>query len=155
MNERDNTPVLINLLATARYDRTPDYPIQFMTRGTLSMPRDGEAKLEYTELIRDDDSGETMSAKVLLEMTRNHVTMTREGDVSNTMVFIPKQRSEGIYQTPYGSMNMGVYARNVDCRIGPESGSVHLKYQLDLQGSYASSNELHLEYKVDQKGSAQ
>ena len=28
-------PVLINLLAIARYDHAPDYPIQFMTKGKL------------------------------------------------------------------------------------------------------------------------
>jgi uncharacterized beta-barrel protein YwiB (DUF1934 family) len=71
------------------------------------------------------------------------------------MVFIPKQRFEGVYQTPYGEMNMGVYARDVDCRIGPDSGSIHLKYQLDLQGAYASTNELHLEYTAEQKGNIQ
>ena len=146
---KENTPVLINLLATARYDQTPDFPIQFMTKGHLSMIREGEAMIEYTESIQDDDSGETMTAKVLLQLSGNRVTMTREGDVSNTMVFIPSHRSEGIYQTPYGSLNMGVYARNVDCRIGPDSGSVHLKYQLDIQGNYTSSNELHLEYHAE------
>ena len=153
--EKKNTLVLINLLATARYDQTPDFPIQFMTRGILSMSGDGKAMIEYTEALQDDESGETITAKVLLEMTRNRVTMTREGDVSNTMVFIPKHRSEGIYQTPYGSMNMGVYARNVDCQIGTDSGSIHLKYQLDFQGAYASTNELHLEYKAEQKGNVQ
>ena len=81
--------------------------------------------------------------------------VTRQGDVTNTMVFVPRHRFEGIYQTPYGDMNMGVYARNVDCRIGPDSGSVHLKYQIDLQGSYTSTNELHLEYTAERKGKMQ
>ena len=147
-------PVLINLLATARYDQTPDYPIQFMTRGSLSLLPDGGALIQYTESIQDDD-GETMTAQISLQMAKNRVTMTRRGDVTNTMVFIPRQRFEGIYQTPYGDMNMGVYARNVDCRIGPENGSVHLKYQIDLQGSYTSTNELHLEYTSEKKGKAQ
>ena len=148
-------PVLINLLATARYDHTPDYPIQFMTRGNLSFSGDGEAVIEYTESLQDEDTGESMNAHVSLLMKNGRVTMTRHGDISNTMVFIPKQRFEGVYQTPYGEMNMGVYARDVDCRIGPDSGSIHLKYQLDLQGAYASTNELHLEYTAEQKGNIQ
>ena len=110
--------------------------------------------IRYTESMQDE-SGETMTSIVCLQMEKNRVTMTRQGDVTNTMVFIPKQRFEGVYQTPYGDMNMGVYARNVDCSIGPESGSLHLRYQLDLQGSYASTNELHLEYTTEQRGKAQ
>lgn len=150
-----NKPVLINLLATARYDQAPDFPIQFMTRGSLSMLPNGDAVIRYTESLHDDESGETMTALVSLEMARTRVTMTRTGDVTNTMVFVPQQRYEGVYQTPYGEMNMGVFARDVDCRIGPEKGSVHLKYQLDFQGAYASTNELHLEYSAEQKGKTQ
>lgn len=152
---KTDKPVLINLLATARYDQTPDYPIQFMTKGSLSLTPNGGAVIRYTEALQDDDSGETMTAVVSLEMAKDRVTMTRHGDVTNTMVFIPQQRYEGIYQTPYGEMNMGVFSRDVHCRIGPEKGSVHLKYQLDFQGTYASTNELHLEYTAEQKGKAQ
>ena len=43
-------------------------------------------------------------------------------------------------------MDMAVFARGVRCDIGEKKGSVHLKYQLDIQGAYASMNELHLEY---------
>ena len=92
-------PVLINLLATARYDQAPDYPIQFMTRGNLSFSGEGEAVIEYTESLQDEDTGESMNALVSLRMKNGRVTMTRHGDVSNTMVFIPRQRFEGVYQT--------------------------------------------------------
>lgn len=148
-------PVLINLLATARYDQAPVFPVQFMTKGNLSMLPNGNAVIRYTEALHDEDSGETMTATVSLEMTQSRVTMTRRGDVTNTMVFVPQQRYEGVYQTPYGEMNMGVFARDVNCLIGPEKGSVHLKYQLDFQGTYASTNELHLEYTAERKGKAQ
>ena len=155
MNMIKDKPVMINLLATARYDQAPDFPVQFMTRGSRSMLPNGEAVIRYTESFHDDDSGETMTAIVSLELAKSRVTMTRHGDDTNTMVFVPQQRYEGIYQTPYGDMNMGVFARDVSCMIGPDKGSVHLKYQLDFQGTYASTNELHLEYSAEQKGKTQ
>ena len=139
-------PVLINLLAIARYEHAPDYPIQFMTKGKLSIGENEDAVLEYTESQQDEETGEITTALITLAMEKNRVTMTRRGDYSNTMVFAPDQRFEGIYQTPFGSMDMAVYARGVRCEIGEKKGSVHLKYQLDIQGAYASSNELHLEY---------
>ncbi len=149
------TPVLINLLAIARYERTPDYPIQFMTRGTLMTDDTGAARIEYTESLRDDDSGDVTESRVSLALEKNRVTMTRNGEFSNTMVFIPEQRFEGVYRTPYGEMNMGVFSKGVNCDIGASRGSVHLKYQLDIQGSYASTNELHLEYTAEKEGKAQ
>ena len=139
-------PVLINLLAIARYDHAPDYPIQFMTKGKLRIGDEDSAVLEYTESQQDEETGEITTALVTLSMEKNRVTMTRHGDYSNIMVFVPEQRFEGVYQTPYGAMDMAVFSRRVRCDIGDRKGSVHLKYQLDIQGAYASSNELHLEY---------
>ncbi len=141
--------VLINLLAIARYDRTPDFPIQFMTKGKLTLHGNDPAVLEYTESQQDEETGEITTALITLAMEKKRVTMTRKGDYSNTMVFIPEQRFEGIYSTPYGDMEMAVFSRGVQCDIGEEKGSVHLKYQLEIQGAYASSNELHLEYASD------
>ena len=74
--------------------------------------------------------------------------MERKGDYSNTMVFVKGQRFEGVYRTPYGNMDMAVYTREAACKFGSSEGNMHLKYQLDIQGSYASTNELHLEYKT-------
>ena len=141
--------VLINLLAIARYDRTPDFPIQFMTKGKLTLHGDDPALLEYTESQQDEETGEITTALITLVLEKNRVTMTRKGEFSNTMVFVPEQRFEGVYSTPYGDMDMAVFSRGVRCDIGEKKGSVHLKYQLDIQGSYASSNELHLEYAAD------
>jgi len=148
-------PVLINLLAIARYQHTPDYPIQFMTRGMLHLGEKDNAILEYTESDQDDETGEITTAQITLAMEKNRVTMTRRGDYSNTMVFVPEQRFEGVYKTPFGEMDMAVYARGVTCDIGEEKGSVHLKYQLDIQGAYTSTNELHLEYAESRSDSIQ
>ncbi len=147
--------VLINLLAIARYDKTPDFPVQFMTKGKLFLSGDDPAVLEYTESQQDEETGEITTARITLTMEKNRVTMTRKGDFSNTMVFVPEQRFEGVYSTPYGDMDMAVFSRGVHCDIGEKKGSVHLKYQLDIQGSYASSNELHLEYSADGSDLAQ
>ena len=122
--------VLINLLAIARYEHAPDYPIQFMTKGILRMGDGDEAVLEYAESSQDEETGEISTAQVTLALEKDRVTMTRQGECSNTMVFVPDHRFEGVYQTPFGSMDMAVYARGVRCEIGEKKGSVHLKYQL-------------------------
>ena len=147
--------VLINLLAIARYDHASDYPIQFITRGKLLMGDNENAVLEYTESQQDEETGEIATALVTLMLEKNRVTMTRKGDYSNTMVFVPEQRFEGAYRTPFGTMDLAVYSRGVQCDIGEQKGSVHLKYQLDIQGAYASSNELHLEYTENGSEKAQ
>ena len=139
-------PVLINLLAIAKYEHAPDYPIQFITRGTLHLGEKDEAVLEYTESQQDEETGEIITAQITLAMEKNRVTMTRQGDYSNTMVFVPEQRFEGVYQTPFGNMDMAVFARRVRCDIGERKGSVHLKYQLDIQGQFSSVREMRIKF---------
>ena len=145
-----STPVFINLLAIARYDQMPDYPIQFMTVGNLRYTNPDEVLLQYVESQQDEETGEIMKADISLSLHDGRITMERKGDYSNTMVFAKGQRFEGVYHTPYGEMDMAVYTKEAACRFGKAEGNMHLKYQLHIQGSYASTNELHLEYKADQ-----
>ena len=128
----EHTPVLINLLATARYDRMPEVPIQFITVGKLLYRSPEDAQIQYVESQQDEETGEIMNSDIRLIFSGDKITIQRDGD------------------TPYGELDMAVYTREAACRIGSGSGSVHLKYQLSIQGSYASTNELHLEYKADE-----
>ena len=146
----NHTPVFINLLAIARYDHMPDYPIQFMTVGRLSYTNPEEALLQYVESQQDEETGEITKSDISLSLREGKITMERKGDFSNTMVFAKGQRFEGVYHTPYGEMDMAVFTKEAACRFGRSEGNIHLKYQLNIQGSYASTNELHLEYKAEQ-----
>lgn len=150
--ENKQTPVFINLLAIARYEQMPEYPIQFMTTGKLYYKNAGEALLQYVESQEDEETGEITRSDILLSLSDGKVTMQRSGDFSNTMVFSSGKRFEGTYHTPYGEMDMAVFTKEAACRIGNREGSLHLKYQLQIQGNYASTNELHLEYRADPAG---
>ena len=145
-----HTPVFINLLAIARYDHMPDYPIQFMTVGDLYYSDPDNVMLQYVESQQDDETGEITESDISLSLRDGRITMERKGDFSNTMVFAKGQRFEGVYHTPYGEMDMAVFTKEAACRLGRSEGNIHLKYQLNIQGSYASTNELHLEYRTEQ-----
>lgn len=147
---KNQTPVFINLLAIARYDHMPDYPIQFMTVGNLEYTGPEEVLLRYAESQQDEETGEIIKSDISLSLRDGKITMERAGEFSSTMVFAKGQRFEGIYRTPYGEMDMAVFTKEAECRFGITEGNVHLKYQLNIQGNYASTNELHLEYRAEQ-----
>ena len=146
----NHTTVFINLLAIAKYDHMPDYPIQFMTVGKLSYANPDEALLQYVESQQDEETGEILKSDISLSLRDGRITMERKGEFANTMVFSKGQRFEGVYHTPYGEMDMAVFTKEAACNFGSSEGSMHLKYQLNIQGNYTSSNELHLEYRADQ-----
>ena len=115
--------VLINLLAIARYEHAPDYPIQFMTVGNLNYTNPDEVLLEYVESQQDDETGEIMKAEISLHLQKGKITMERKGDYSSTMVFSRDRRFEGKYKTPYGDMDMAVAL--LAMTVSSESGRNH------------------------------
>ncbi|MCR4877258.1 MAG: DUF1934 domain-containing protein [Clostridiales bacterium] len=145
MKEKKGIPVVINLASLVSYDGMTDDPMQVLTTGTL-IPQGNASLLRYTESQEDEATGEVTQSEIQLELKKNQVTMNRMGEFANTMLFMPNKRFETVLKTPFGELPMAVYSRDVRCDLGEDSGKVHLKYELSMQGAYASTNELHLEY---------
>ncbi len=142
------TTVFINLTSRATYEGGIVYPVQFITSGSLTKTDRERYVLRYRESQEDEATGEIVDSDIELDLSKNQVIMTRVGDFSSMMVFSRDRRFEGRYRTPYGDMEMAVFTRKLKCDLGEKEGSVHLEYQLHLQGNYASSNELHLAYQM-------
>lgn len=146
MDEMKNgIPVMISLASLASYNGVAEDPMQVVTTGILTS-RDGFSLLRYKERQEDEETGRVMESDIQLVLKKDEVTMNRMGEFSNTMLFHRNKLFETTFHTPYGDLPMAVYSRDVRCDVGEESGKVHLKYELSMQGAYASTNELHLEF---------
>ncbi len=148
MKNRETT-VYLNLTSRATYNGGMEYPVQYITSGVLKKLEKDHYVIRYVESQPDEDTGEIENSDIELDLSRNRVIMTRSGDFSSMMVFARDQRFEGQYRTPYGDMSMAVFTNTLRCDLNETRGDVHLEYQLHLQGSYASTNELHLAYQTD------
>ena len=141
-------PVLISMHALSNTDPSGHEaadPIHMLVPGDLTI--EGSIyTLRYQESQTDEATGAVATQQIKLTLEPGRVVMTREGDFGTTMVFVRGQRFEGAYHTPYGDLEMAVYATRADCELTPLSGSVHLKYTLDMQGAFAAQNTLELTY---------
>lgn len=147
IKEGEEISVAINLIAHVSYgNEAPDLPVQFITTGILSQSN-GRTLLSYIEHSDNTDQNEP-DTFITLEFSKGTVTMKRNGPFSNEMIFSKGKRFESYYNTPYGDMKMAVYSISVNYTIDKHEGQMDLKYQLDLQGNYASNNELHLQYSA-------
>ena len=133
-------PVIVTLSSYARGEHgEKEQAIRLMCHGKMRPTTDG-CMLRYQE-VQQDDTGETVSTDVILNIQQKdgpRVTMTRTGDYGTTMVFVKDRRFEGAYHTPYGDLSLALYAMQVQCKVAEDCGSVHLEYQLDMQGSYSA-----------------
>ena len=149
MADNQGIPVLINLSSLFSYQGVPDSPIQMVTSGFL-IPGNDHSVLRYHEVMQEPGSGTITDSEIQLVLKKNQVTMNRLGDYTNTMMFKKARRFETVYHTPYGDMDMAVYARDVRWIRSEGAGKVLLRYDLSMQGAYASTNELNLEYWIQE-----
>lgn len=147
--ENNMIPVIVHLSSYTRGERgEKENAVRLMCRGRLRAAGDGYL-LRYQEVQQDEDTGENTVQDVILAMqmsTPPRVTMTRLGDYGTTMVFVKDRRFEGAYRTPFGELGLALYAMQVQCRLADDCGSVHLEYQLDMQGSYSAVQCIDVSY---------
>lgn len=116
--------------------------MRLVTTGELS-GKDDSWNLRYIET--QPDTAETH--KVTFTMKDGVVTMSREGEYRTSMIFSQGNRFEGSYVTPYGALEMGVYPTQVKYKVDEnDKGEVLLKYQLDIQGQFASMREMRIRF---------
>lgn len=115
--------------------------MRLVTTGELS-GEDDSWKLRYIET--QPDTAETH--QVTFTMQNGVVTMSREGEYRTSMIFSQGNRFEGNYETPYGALEMGVYPTQVKYKVDEAKGEVLLKYQLDIQGQFASMREMRIRF---------
>ncbi len=140
-------PVLLSVTGSTKEQAPEDEGIHLVTSGTLSVLPEGY-RLNYRETEPETDEYQDIE----LMMNEKNVTMTRTGAYATGMVFEKGCRFEGVYNTPYGSLDMAVFATRVFCRLGEERGEVQLQYQLDLQGQFAAVHDLKIKYARKHSG---
>lgn len=124
----------------AEDEQQPD-TVRLLTTGTLTGEREAW-RIDYTETQPDNQASD-----ITLTLGGGVVTMQRAGVFSTSMVFEKGRRFEGSYETPYGALDMGVYATQVKYQVDDgANGEVNLQYQLDLQGQFAAMHELNIRF---------
>lgn len=144
MDKKNGLPVLVTLTGGNKNDLGEmEEPIKLITTGELK-PSPSGYMLKYQET--QEDNGVMLTQDIILLLQPGRVTMTRLGDYGTTMVFVKDRRFEGAYRTPFGELDMALFATQVQVKLQPDHGSVFLEYQLEVQGNYASMHTLQLDY---------
>lgn len=134
-------PVLLSLGASTTVEGEQSDTMQLLTAGELFHLEDGY-RLCYEESLENA----APATRVEIVMQGGVVTMLRSGEYAADMVFHKGQRYEGVYHTPYGTMDLGIYCTKAIYHVDEGGGSLTLQYQLDLNGQYASMHDLQLRF---------
>ncbi len=118
---------------------------RLMTLGSLE-EKDGVLTISYEDTEATGFAGSHTRVTVTDDLM---VTILRSGASSSNLVLEPKKKHFCLYQTPYGTMTIGVFGKKVILEKQADTGSGFLKmiYHLDIDGNFLSENTLEMHWK--------
>ena len=110
--------------------------VELMTRGSY-VQRGGSYYITYKETEATGYQGSTTTVKVEGD---SKVSMLRFGTAPSQLVIEKGRRHVCHYDTGAGALSLGVAADYICSKLGPQGGSVHFGYLLDMDTQSISRN---------------
>lgn len=99
-------------------------------------------------ILTYEEMGDLEGCVTTLEVKNGEsILLMRRGDFNSQMMFEHKRKHNCIYQTPYGSMNMGIYTSFIRSEIKDGAGELAFEYTIDLNGAPTGRNRMELKLK--------
>ncbi len=134
--------VLITLVTEQTSEESEPETLEIVTEGTLEKTPDG-VLVEYDE---PDEEMKGSKSSILIN-SPEHITMTRTGTFNSHLVIEKSVRHNCLYDTPFGSIMMGIFASEVNASFDSAGGTVKMKYTVDFNSSMVSENTVTVNVK--------
>ena len=102
-------------------------PIEIVVPGQYYF-RNGSHYLRYEEML--DDTAETTVNYI--KMSPNGVEVRKQGQVNVHMVFEEGKKNKTFYNTPYGTLQMGISATGLELKESEDGIQMKVDYALDM-----------------------
>ena len=127
--------VVISIKGMQQYvDSDPD-TIELVTAGRLH--REGES---YTLSYQESELTGLEGTLTTFQVEPDRVTLLRVGEFNSQMVFQEGRRHLAMYNTPYGSMTIGVNTRHLHADLTERGGDIEIDYAIEIDHTVAGRN---------------
>ncbi len=82
-----------------------------------------------------------------LKIKDGYISMIRFGNSSTQMIFEKEKKYVGHYETPFGSLSVGVTTNSMTVDIDENGGEIDLDYLVELNNNLPVHNGLHLKIR--------
>ncbi|MDO5797746.1 MAG: DUF1934 domain-containing protein [Eubacteriales bacterium] len=108
-------------------------PIEIVVPGQYYF-RNGSHYLRYEEMM--DDSAETTVNYI--KMSQDGVEIRKQGQVNVHMVFEQGKKNKTFYNTPYGTLQMGIAATGLELKESEDGIQMKVDYALDMNEEHVA-----------------
>lgn len=145
---RQENNVIISIRGQQAYEGAEEESMELVTEGLLQW--DGGAyNLSYQE-SEITGLGGTLTT---FQIEKDCVTLLRVGEVNSQMVFQEGRRHLSMYDTPYGSLAVGINTRRMRAAIGERGGDIEIDYNIEIDHKVAGINLFQINVREKKTGS--
>lgn len=130
--------VWISIIGVQTLDGESD-TVELDTAGKLEAAEEG-FRLSYEESPVTGLEG----AVTTLHVAPGQVLLERSGALNSLLVLEPGKRHQSLYETPYGSLTMGVYTEFLEMDLDESGGALAFAYTMDMNGAAAGRHEVRV-----------
>ena len=129
---------LIKIIGTQTADGEQDV-IELTTTGTLEKTQDG-----WTLCYNETEATGMEGTVTTLEMSPGRLNLIRSGSHPSMLILEKNQRHHCNYHTPYGTIDLGTYASQLEYRLNERGGEILFSYTLGFNGGVSSAHTIHI-----------
>jgi uncharacterized beta-barrel protein YwiB (DUF1934 family) len=127
--------VMISIKGSPILSFTEDDCFELLTDGEY-LSKDGVSTFSYRESELTGLDGLLTTFNV----EQDRVVLKRGGEYSSDMIFCENQKHNFLYETPFGSIIMGIDTHSIEKNLRDDGGSLEIRYDIEVDNVSVSQN---------------
>ncbi len=135
--------VIISIKGMQSFEAQEEDTIELVTAGRLTSHGTDGYLLSYEESELTGLEGTCTTFRV----QRDKVSLIRTGAVCSQMTFELGRKHTALYQTPFGSMEVGISAKQIDMGLNDHGGHLNIDYAIEIDHAMAGRNQFLIDVR--------
>jgi len=136
--------VLISIKGLPVFTENEDEAFELMTDGEYKKT-DDVSTFSYIENPFTGQGQDGFLTTFAVEKDR--ITLSRGDDISSDMIFSEKQKHHFLYDTPFGSVMMGIDTHSIKQNMDDNGGNIEIRYDIEVDNIAVSRNLFRIDIK--------
>ncbi len=137
----------ISGLQFAAKDEEDIEPVEMITAGDY-YKKNGKHYILYDEVMEGFDG----NTKNIIKLTEDYLDITKKGISNVHMVFEKNKKNVSYYNTPFGSLLIGIDAKSVDIAETESHIDVKIKYNLEVNYEHLADCSITMSIQSKESG---
>jgi len=131
----DKKKVMISIKGLPVFAASDDDAFELMTDGEYSQ-EDGKSTFSYVESTLTGQDGMLTT----FDVENDRVVLRRGDGMSGDMIFSENQKHHFLYDTPFGSVMLGIDTHSITNNMSDDGGNLEIRYDIEVDNVSVSQN---------------